>query len=116
MTPPEPLAAPSLPLLVVSAVLLALGLLAWSGRTRQVVLRAWPSPTLHLAPLYLGLAGLLTTLSPLLPGVLAMVPLSVALLSFAAGVLSVVWLPGFLQPRWLRRAPSRKDPYDVRAR
>lgn len=116
MTPPESLVSPSLPLLVVSAVLLAVGLVAWSGRTRQVVLRAWPSPTLHLAPLYLGLAGLLTTLSPLLPGWLAMVLLPLALMLFAAGVLAVLWLPGFLQPRWLRTASSRKDLYDVRAR
>ncbi|QFG69889.1 hypothetical protein [Ornithinimicrobium pratense] len=116
MTPPESLFTPSLPLLLVSAVLLVLGLVAWSGRTRQVVLRAWPSPTLHLAPLYLGLAGLLTTLSPLVPGWLATVLLPLSMLPFAAGVLAVVWLPGFLQPRWLRDATSRKDLYDVRAR
>lgn len=114
MTPPETLFSP--PLLVVSVLLIGVGLLAWSGRTRQVVLRAWPSPTLHLAPLYLGLAGLLTTLSPLVPSWLAAVLLPLALLLFAAAVLAVVWLPGFLQPRWLRIASSRKDLYDVRAR
>lgn len=40
MTPPEALFSP--PLLVVSVVLIVLGLLAWSGVTRQVVLRARP--------------------------------------------------------------------------
>lgn len=107
MTPPETLFSP--PLLVVSVLLIGVGLLAWSGRTRQVVLRAWPSPTLHLAPLYLGLAGLLTTLSPLVPSWLAAVLLPLALLLFAAAVLAVVWLPGLLQPRWLREASPRKD-------
>lgn len=114
MPPPESLF--SLPLLVVSAALVVLGLITWSGRNRRVVLRAWPSPTLHLAPLYLGLAGLLTTLSPLGPDWLAAVLLVLALLLFAVGVLAVVWLPGFLQPRWLREAPSWKDPYDVPSR
>lgn len=57
MSPPESLSTPSLPLLAVSAVLLVLGLVTWSGLNRQVVLRAWPSPTLHLAPLYLGQVG-----------------------------------------------------------
>lgn len=116
MSPPDSLVTPSLPLLVVSTVLLGLGLLTWSGLNRRVVLRAWPSPTLHLAPLYLGLAGLLTSLSPLVPDWLAAALLVLALLLFVAGVLAVVWLPGFLQPRWLRVAPSWKDPYDVRAR
>lgn len=98
-----------------SAVLLVLGLVAWSGRTRRVVLRAWPSRTLHLAPLYLGLAGVLTTLSPLVPGWLAAVLLPLAMLIFAAGVLAVVWLPGWLQPRWLRNAsPTRRDLDDLR--
>lgn len=108
MTPPEVLF--SWQLLAVSTVLLVLGLVAWSGRTRRVVLRAWPSPTLHLVPLYLGLAGMLTTLSPLVPVWLAAVLLPLAMLIFAAGVLAVVWLPGFLQPRWLRDAPSWHRP------
>jgi hypothetical protein len=101
----------SWPLLIVSCGLIGLGLVTWVGLFRPMVLRAWPSPTLHLSPLYLGAAGLLTSLAPLAPPALGMVVLVLALPLFALGVVAVVWLPGPLQPRWLREAPPWKDPY-----
>src|SRR5690625_1092577 len=107
MYPPHSLF--SWPLLITSSVLVLLGLVTWFGFNRRLVLRAWPRPTLHLAPLYLGLAGILTTLSPLAPAWLATVLLPLAMLIFAAGVLAVIWLPGFLQPRWLRNASPWQD-------
>lgn len=106
-----PMSLFSWPLLIVSGGLVGLGLVAWTGRFRAMVLRAWPSPTLHLSPLYLGAAGLLTALAPLVPSPLGMVMLVVALALFAVGVMAVLWLPGPLQPRWLRDAPPWKDPY-----
>ena len=107
MNPPDSLF--SWPLLISGTVFLGLGLMTWFGFNRRMALRAWPSPTLHLAPLYLGLAGILTTLSPLAPVWLATVMLPLAMLIFIAGVLAVVWLPGFLQPRWLRNALPWQD-------
>ncbi|WP_122262053.1 hypothetical protein [Ornithinimicrobium cerasi] len=106
----------SWPLLLVSLALVALGLVTWTGANRALVLRAWPSPTMHLAPLYLGVAGLLATLSPLAPAWLATLMLLLALAAFAVGVVAVVWLPALLKPRWLRDAPAWKDRYDVRSR
>lgn len=44
----------SWPLLAVSVVLTVMGLVTWTGLNRAIVLRAWPSPTTHVAPLYLG--------------------------------------------------------------
>ena len=99
----------SWPLLIASTVLLGAGLVTWFGLNRRLVLRAWPSPTAHLAPLYIGLAGILTTLSPFAPAWVGMVLLTLALPVFAVGVLAVVWLPGFLQPRWLRNATPWQD-------
>jgi hypothetical protein len=106
----------SWPLVLVSLALLALGLVTWTGANRQIVLRAWPSPTMHLAPLYLGTAGLLVTVGALAPPWLAAVLVLLAIAAFAVGVLAVVWLPRFLTPPWLRDAPAWKDPYDVRSR
>lgn len=114
MTPPESLF--SWPLLLVSLGMVAVGLVTWRGLNRALVLRAWPSPTMHLAPLYLGTAGLLVTLSPLVPAWLGTVLLLLSLVAFAVGVVGVLWLPAALQPRWLRDAPPWKDPYDVRSR
>ena len=106
----------SWPLLLVSLALVAVGVVTWTGANRAIVLRAWPSPTMHLAPLYLGLAGLLITLSPFAPTWLAVVMVLLAFAVFAVGVLAVVWLPGWLTPTWLRDAPAWKDPYAVRSR
>jgi hypothetical protein len=103
----------SWPLLAVSVVLTAMGLVTWTGLNRAIVLRAWPSQTMHVAPLYLGLAGLLTTLSAVAPGWLATPMLLLAVPTFVAGVLAVVWLPRLLKPPWLRDAPPWKDPYDA---
>lgn len=100
----------SWPLLLLALGLLAIGLHAWSGRIRAVMLRSWPSQTLHLAPLYLGAALLLTQLAALAPLALGAVLLVLALMSFALGVLAVLWLPRPLTPRWLQEAPRWKDP------
>lgn len=108
MTPPEmPF---SWPLLVVGLVLLALGAVTWAGPRRAHVLRAWPSPTMHLSPLYLGIAAVLTSLAPLAPAWLGWVMLVLALAAFGTGLVALVWLPSALQPRWLRDAPAWKDP------
>lgn len=101
------------PVLLASLVFIVLGLITWVGLNRAVVLRAWPSPTMHLAPLYLGTAGLLVTLSPLAPEPLALVVALMAMVVFAVGVMAVLWLPGFLKPRWLREATPWQDPYDL---
>ena len=101
------------PVLLASLVFIVLGLITWLGLNRAIVLRAWPSPTMHLAPLYLGTAGLLVTLSPLAPEPLALVVALMAMVVFAVGVMAVLWLPGFLKPRWLREATPWQDPYDL---
>lgn len=103
----------SRPVLLASLVFIVLGLITWAGLNRAVVLRAWPSPTMHLAPLYLGTAGLLVGLSPLAPEPLALVVALMAVVVFAVGVMAVIWLPKFLQPRWLREATPWQDPYDL---
>jgi|GEM_PF-5074569 len=112
MTSPDSALVFSPILLALGLAMIVVGLIAWSGRIRAIMLRSWPSRTLHLAPLYLGIALVLTTLSPLVGPVVGMVMLVVALVAFALGVLAVWWLPRPLTPRWLRDAPSWKDPHE----
>lgn len=75
--------------------------------TAFTLLLATPYHQLGVSPP--GLAAILTTLSPLAPAWLSTVLLPLAMLVFAAGVLAVIWLPGFLQPRWLRNASPWQD-------
>lgn len=108
------LLASSWPQLALGLALVCLGLAVWLGPPKAYVLRAWPSPTMHLAPLWIGLAVLLMTVAQATPRAVAATLAALAGLLFLAGLLAVVWSPRVLQPRWLRDAPAWKDPHDHR--
>ncbi|MDQ1292843.1 MAG: hypothetical protein QG608_724 [Actinomycetota bacterium] len=96
------------------AVFLALGLAHYAGFTKPVAFGGPFGPYLGLGITWMGggtiLSGLGLILSEKVHPVFALLLCPPGALGFVIGVVSIVWIPRFLRPAWLRDWVDRGKP------
>lgn len=87
-----------------AVVFTGVGGASYAGVARDYLRTLWPTPRLAFAMLWLGLGGLLVALGgPSMEEPVWALLLGVpAVVLWVVGLVSLFWMPRFLQPRWYR--------------
>jgi hypothetical protein len=94
------------PIAAVALLVSLAGASAYAGYGKPIIVTMWPKPYLAFGVAWLGLAGFFSTLGNALmdsgPKVLGALLTVLGLVCFVIMLLSFVWLPRVLLPRWYK--------------